>query len=90
MKIVFWAVLNVILPEPNKNGCFDKFSLFVPPPPWHFHLITISVKNQARMTMKIVGSYSRGFTILLDKVHLRSSSQTFSACGTHFMFTMMT
>ena len=48
----------VILPEPVENGCLDKFlSYFQLPPPKHVHLFTVSLKNQARLTRKIVGSY---------------------------------
>ena len=38
-----------------------------PPPPKHVHLFTISVKNQARPTRKIVGSYSQVFTVSVIK-----------------------
>ena len=34
------------------------------PLPQHVHLFTISIKNKARLRWKIVGSYSRVFTIL--------------------------
>ena len=48
---------NVILPETDKNGCFDKF-LPVSTSPFYgiFILFATSIKNQARLTRKIVGS----------------------------------
>ena len=39
-----------------------NFCLFYPPTQ-HVHLFTISVKNQARLARKIVGSYSWVFTV---------------------------
>ena len=42
-----------------------NFCLFPssPSPPWHFDLFTISIKNQVRLTQKIVDSYSWVFTV---------------------------
>ena len=57
MKAVFCAVLSVTLPEPVENGCFAKFR----PNPSIACAYILSVKNQARLTGKIVGSYSSGF-----------------------------
>ena len=51
---------SVILPEPVENGCLDNFLLIST---YLLHLFTISVKIQARLTRKIVGTYSQVFTV---------------------------
>ena len=43
-----------------------NFHLFPPTPSTAVHLFTISLKNQAKLTRKIAGSYSRGFTVLME------------------------
>ena len=69
MKIASLAVFQCYSTEPVENGYFDKFPLiFHLPPRQRVHSFTISVKDQARLTWKIVGPYSRVFTLL----HLHS------------------
>ena len=51
-----------------------NFHFFPPTPPKHVHLFPISVKNQARLTHIIVGSYSQVFTVDVVKGHLIISS----------------
>ena len=62
MKIVSWAVFQCY----SSRTCFDKLPLIctLPLHSMHAHLFTISVKNQARVKQKIVGSYSWDFTVL--------------------------
>ena len=68
MKIVSQRVffVCVFLPEPIENGCLDKF-LLISTYSVHsmFIYLLYLVKNQAKLARKIVGSYSRVFTVLL-------------------------
>ena len=57
---------SVILPELVENGCLINFHFFYLPPPQHVNLFIVSIKNQARLTQKIVGSYLRVFTVSLS------------------------
>ena len=48
-----------------ENDCFDRLPLIsTHPHPQHVHLFTISVKNQVRLTRKILGPYSWVFSVL--------------------------
>ena len=64
MRIVSQIVFQCYSSRTCWEWLFGKISAyFCLPPTQHVPLFTISVKNQARLERKIVGSYSRVFTV---------------------------
>ena len=69
MRIVSQRVFQCYSSRTCWEWLFRQISAyFCLPPTKHIDLLTISVKNQARLAQKIVGSYSRDFTILNSAV----------------------
>ena len=64
MRIVSQRVFHCYSSRTCWEWLFRQISAyFCLPPTQHVHLFTISVKNQARLPRKIIGSYSRVFTV---------------------------
>ena len=70
MRIVSQRVFQCYSSRTCWEWLFRQISAyFYLPPTWHVHLFTTSVKNQARLARKIVGSYSRVFTVYMLSPH---------------------
>ena len=78
MKVICLTVFQCYSAKTCKKSYLSKiFAYFHLPPPWHVHLFAILVTGHAKLTRKIVGSYSRVFTVLFAFLDTNLSERSY-------------
>ena len=63
MTVIFKAIFGIKLAICVQQDYFEHFLLVFTPPSRAFSLISVLIKNQARLMLLILGSYSRVFYV---------------------------